>query len=89
MFPVMCMLKYDVPSFHSHVKRGVIKQHTVKKCKCSGLTKCLSEKQTGKTLIRLLPEKRSNLCLCCMSKPFLQACIVFEILEHLPYGKVL
>ena len=38
----------------------------------SGLecTKCLSEKQTGKTLIRLLPQKQSDLSLHCLSRVF-------------------
>ena len=37
------------------------------------LTKCSSEKQTGKTLIRLLLQKQSDLGLPCLSKPFWQA----------------
>ena len=36
------------------------------------LTKCLSEQQTGKTLIRLLPQKQSDLGLHCLSRPFWQ-----------------
>ena len=41
----------------------------------SGLefTKFLSEKQTGKTLIRLLPQKQSDLGMHCLSRPFCQA----------------
>ena len=42
------------------------------KCWFSGLefTKCLSEKQIGKTLIRLLLQKQSDLRLCCLSRRF-------------------
>ena len=36
------------------------------------LAKCLSELQTGKTLIRLLPQKQSDLGLCCLSRPIRQ-----------------
>ena len=44
------------------------------KCWFSGLkfTKCLSEYQTGKTLIRLLLQKQSDLGLHCLSIPFWQ-----------------
>ena len=47
---------------------------TLIKCWLSGLdfSKCLSEKQTGQTMIRLL----------CLSRPVMQ---VFKILEHLPF----
>ena len=40
------------------------------KCWFSGLefTKCLSEKQTGKILIRLLQKKQSDLVLSCLSR---------------------
>ena len=53
----------------------------------SGLefTKCLSEYQTGKTLIRLLLQKQSDLGLHCLSRPFGRQ-IVFKILEHLLYA---
>ena len=37
------------------------------------ITNCLSEKQTGKTLIRLLLQKQSDLGLSCLSRPFWQA----------------
>ena len=37
------------------------------------LQKCMLEKQTGKTLIRLLLQKQSDLSLHCLSKPFWQA----------------
>ena len=37
------------------------------------LTKCLSEKQTGKTLIRLLLKKQSGLGLPCLSRLLWQA----------------
>ena len=40
--------------------------------------KCLSEKQTGKTLIRLLLQKQSDLSLHCLSRPFLQATSVLN-----------
>ena len=36
-------------------------------------TKYLSEQQTGKTLISLLPQKQSDLVLHCLSRPFWQA----------------
>ena len=36
-------------------------------------TKCMSEKKTGKTQIRLLLKKQSDLCLHCLSMPFKQA----------------
>ena len=52
------------------------------KCWCVGLefTKCLSEYQTGKTLIRLLLQKQSDLGLHCLSKPFgRQLCNVFMV----------
>ena len=39
---------------------------------------------TGKTLIRLLLPKQSDLGLPCLSRPFKQATSV-EILENLPY----
>ena len=45
----------------------------------------LSEKQTGKTLIRLLLQKRSDLRLHCLSWPFRQPTIAIDLLEHLPY----
>ena len=38
-----------------------------------GLIKCLSEWQTGKTLIRLLLQKQSDLGMSCLSKLFWQA----------------
>ena len=34
--------------------------------------KCLSEKQTGKTLIRVFRQKQSDLGLHCLSRPFFQ-----------------
>ena len=49
------------------------------KCLLSGLefSKCFSEKQTGKTLIRqLLPQKQSDLVLHCMSRLFWLSTIV-------------
>ena len=48
----------------------------------SGLesTNCLSEWETGKTLIRLLSEKHSDLGRASFSRPVLQL-LVFEILE--------
>ena len=48
------------------------------KCWFSGLefTNFLSELQTGKTLIRLLLQKKSDLGLPCLSRPFCQATIV-------------
>ena len=58
--------------------------------KKSGSTKFLSEKQTEKTLIRLLHQKQSDLGLHCLSKCFWPVCLglfgkqlVFKILEHL------
>ena len=69
------VLKFEHFSFCSQIKywfRGL------------ELTKCLSEKQAGKTLIRLLLQKQSDLGLCCLSRPFGQETIV-EILEHLLY----
>ena len=39
------------------------------------LTKCFSEKQTGKTLTRLLLQKQSDLVLLCLSWSFWQAAI--------------
>ena len=55
-----------------------------RKCGLSGLesTKCLSPKQIGKTLIRLLLKKQSDLGLHCLSSPFWLA-FVFQSLEHL------
>ena len=49
-----------------------------KKCCLSGLEfiKCLSEYQTGKTLIRVVLEKQSDLGLPCLSRPFWQAASV-------------
>ena len=41
--------------------------------KMLAVAKCLSELQTGRTLIRLLLQKQSNLGLHCLSRPFLQA----------------
>ena len=41
------------------------------------------EMQTGKTLIRLLLHKQSDLGLSCLSMPFGRQ-LVFETLEHLP-----
>ena len=38
-------------------------------------TKCLYEWQTGKTLIRLLLQKQSDLGLHCMSRPFWQTAV--------------
>ena len=46
-----------------------------------GTNKCLSEWQTGKTLIRLLLKKQSDLGLHCLSRPFRQATSV-QNLEH-------
>ena len=37
------------------------------------LTKCFSEKQIGKTLMRLLLQEQSGLGLRCLSRPFWQA----------------
>ena len=45
--------------------------------------KCLSEKQTGKTLIILLLQKQSDLGLGCLSRLFDRQ-QVLGILEHLP-----
>ena len=47
-------------------------------CWLSGLevTKCESEQQTGKTLIRLLLQKQSDLGLHCMPRPFWQTTCV-------------
>ena len=55
------------------------------KCCLSGLEfiKCLAEWQTGKTLIRLLLQKQSDLGLHSLSRPFWLATSI-EILEHLP-----
>ena len=55
----------------------------LKKVGSSGLelTKCLSEKQTGKTLRRQLLQKQSDLDLLCLSWLFWQATL-FKILEH-------
>ena len=39
--------------------------------------------QTGKTLIRLLLQKQSDMGLHCLSTPFYRQ-LVFGILEHLP-----
>ena len=45
----------------------------------------MSVKQTGKTLIRLLLLKKSDLGLPCMSRLLCQSLhLLFEILEHLP-----
>ena len=41
--------------------------------------------QTEKTLIRLLLQKQSNLGLPCLSRPFWQVTIVFEVLGHFLY----
>ena len=46
------------------------------------LTKCLTEYQRGTTLIRLLLQKQSDLCLHCLSMPFCMQ-LVFEILHFL------
>ena len=56
------------------------------KCWLLGLefTQGLSEQQSGKTLIRLLLQKQSDLGLPCLSRPFWAGNSVFEILEHLP-----
>ena len=45
------------------------------KCWLSGqeFTKCLPEEQSGKTKIRLLLQKQSDLGLPCLSRPFRQA----------------
>ena len=48
-------------------------------------TKCLSESQAGKTLIRLLLKKQSDLGLHCMFIGLSGRQLVFKILEHLPY----
>ena len=56
------VLKFGTPlSFFSQMK-----------CWLSRLefTKCMSEKQTGKTLIRLLLQKQSDLGMYCLSRPF-------------------
>ena len=41
-----------------------------------GICKMLVRKQTGKTLLRLLLQKQSDLGLCCLSRPFWQAASV-------------
>ena len=55
--------------------------HFLIKCCFSGIdfTKCLSESQTGKTLIRLLLQKQSDLGLSCVYRPFWQATSVQNI----------
>ena len=57
-----------------------------KKCWTSGLelTKCWSEKQTWKTLIRLLLQKQSDLGLPCLSR-YCGRELLFKILDYLPY----
>ena len=54
------------------------------KCWLSRLefTKCLSEEQTGKTLIRLLFQMQSDLGLPCLSR-FCDRKRLFKILKHL------
>ena len=47
-------------------------------------TKCLSEKQTEKTMIRMLLQKQSDLGLRSLSRPLLLETSV-QILEHLPF----
>ena len=47
------------------------------------LTKCLWEKQTGRTLIRLL-----WICTVCLDLFFFFCKLVFEILENLPHSKI-
>ena len=51
------------------------------KCWFSGLefTKCLSEKQTGKTLIKLLLQKQPDMGLHFLSKPFFGRQLAFKI----------
>ena len=57
----------------------------------SGLkfTKCLSELQTGNTLIRLLLKKQSDLGLHCLSRPFWQEISVCICRNFTEYGNVL
>ena len=50
-------------------------------------TKCLSESQSGKTLIRLLLQKKYDLSLPCLARPF-NSQEVFEILEHLHFQNI-
>ena len=70
------VLKFrTLSSFCSQIKKLVIR---------AGIYNVLV-KQTGKTLIRPLLKKRSDLRLHCLSRPFRQATIAIEILEHLPY----
>ena len=47
--------------------------------------KGLSEKQTGKTLIRLLHQKQPDLGLPPVCLGLFDRQLVFKILEHLPY----
>ena len=58
------------------------------KCLLSGLelTKCLSEKQTGKTLIRLLLQKQSDLGLLCLSTLLWLATTVINFRTFIIYG---
>ena len=56
------VLKFETLfSFCSHIKYSLSRLE---------FTKCLSEKQTGKTLIRLLLQKQSDQGLSCLSRPF-------------------
>ena len=48
-------------------------------------TKCMSEKQTRKTLIRLLLENQFDLGLHCLLRLFCSQ-LVLEIIEVLPYS---
>ena len=49
----------------------------------AGIVKGLSEKQTGKTLIRLLLQKQSDLGLCFLSRPFWQATSVRNFRKYI------
>ena len=59
-----------------------------KKCWLSELelTKCLSEKQTGKTLIRLLFQKQSDLGLPCLSRSMWQEITVRNLRTFTVHG---
>ena len=63
------MAMVNVLKFRTNLFRSQIK------CWLSRLefTNCLSKWQTGKTLIRLLLQKQSDLGLHCLSMPFMQA----------------
>ena len=43
---------------------------------------CVNKAGIHKMLVKIANREDSDLGLCCFSRPF---CLVFEILEHLPY----